>query len=170
MKLREHVLLVVMMVFIMAVGLLLFFDDVVAFVGSLLVLPVLNGLLGLGKHIAGRLDGLAGQGSQPLFLAGNLVMALLVLKSVSFHRFTTGKPRMTHLLIASATFLAGLALLVVQGGFSLGFPEHAISEDLKGVSKLLMGGEGLVISYAPFYFVWKARPRPPPVIRNEDVG
>jgi len=158
------------MALIMMAALLLFFDDVVNFVGSLLVLPVLNTLLGLGKHIAGMLDRLVGPGSQLLFLAGNLVMVMLVLKSVSFHRFTIGKPRMTHLLIASATFLAGLSLLVVQGGFSLGFPEYAISEDLKGISKLLMGGEGLIVSYAPFYFAWKARPKPPPVIRNEDVG
>lgn len=163
-------MLVITVVLSIGTALLLFFEDIANFVGTLFVLPVLNALIDLGMQIAGFSDGILGPGSQLLFFLGNLVLGALVLTSVSLHQLTGGKPRLQHLMIALTVFCAGLAILVVQGGFSMGFPEYSISEDLKGVSKLLMGGEGLIISYAPFYIAWKSRPKWPPAIRDEDVG
>jgi len=168
MKRGQHVLLVIVVVSVIAISSLFIIEDALAWLGGL-VQQFLTVLISMGKSIAGATGG-SGSSFLVFYVFGNILLTCIVLLSTGFHSFTRRKSRPVHLAIASATIIAGLSLMVVQAGFCQGFPPTAIPEWLKDISKALMGVEGLTVSFVPFYYVIKARPRRSLKVRGEDIG
>ena len=58
--------------------------------------------------------------------------------------------------------------MVVQAGFCIGFPPNVISEVFTGISKMLFGLEGLLLSYAPLYYSMQADKTEPIKVHDRD--
>ena len=97
---------------------------------------VLSTLIATGKGFAGELDA-HGFSGLALFVIGNVFLSCLVFLSTKFYAFLRGKSRPERVVIATLTLLFGLALMVVQAGFCLGFPKDLIGENLKNLSTIL---------------------------------
>ena len=167
-KRSQHVLLVIAAVSVVAIASLFVVEDAMTWLGGL-VQKLMTALISLGKAIAG-VAGDSGSASLALFLFGNFVMTCIILLTTRLHSFTKGKKRPAHLAIASATLFAGLSLMIIQTGFCQGFPPNVVGEWLTDISKVLMGLEGLIISFVPFYFAMQSRTKRPLRVRGSDVG
>ena len=116
---------------------------------------VLSSLISTGKDIASGL-GAKGFPGLAIFVIGNLFLSCLVLLSTKFYAFLRGKRRPARVVIATLTLLSGLALMVIQAGFCLGFAKDVISEGLKDFSTILFSIQGMLLSFAPLYYSMKA--------------
>jgi len=157
--------LAILTVFLIALAGILFFHYGVDFFEKA-VQFVLSTLIATGKGIAGEL-GAKGFPGLAIFVIGNISLTCLVFLSTTFYSFLRGRMRPVRVVIATLTFLLGLALMVVQAGFCLGFPKNEISEGLKNFSTILFSIQGMLLSFAPLYYSMKADHEHPHIVPDE---
>jgi len=127
---------------------------------------VLYGLLSTGKQLAAMAVETGGV-ALVLFVAGNFALTCLIFLSTKFYGFLRGRRKRARIVIAGSTLMVGLAIMVVQAGFCIGFPPNVISEVLTDISKMLFGLEGLLLSYAPLYYSMQADKSQPIHVDNK---
>jgi len=129
----------------------------------------LSALISTGKGIAGELSA-EGFPGLAVFIIGNLFLTCLVFFSTKFYAFLRGRSRPARVVIAILTLVLGLALMVVQAGFCLGFPKGLIGEGLKNTSTILFSIQGMLLSFAPLYYSMKADHEQPLTVPGERRG
>jgi len=157
--------LTMLAVFVTALVGILFFQYGVGFL-EMGVQQVLSTLISTGKGVASELDAI-GLPGLAIFVIGNIFLSCLVFFSTKFYSFLRGKKRPVRVVIATLTLLLGLALMVVQAGFCLGFAKDVISEGLKNFSTILFSIQGMLLSFAPLYYSMKADHEHPLTVPGE---